>query len=61
MFKVLVHNATMWKKKKNRKFDFFKIQTTYFFLNINSVWKMCSFEVHYDGVAQKLKDWEGAP
>ena len=23
--------------------------------------KNVSFEVHYDRVAQKLKDWEGAP
>ena len=44
----------------SRKFDFFQIfhiRPYIIFKNINSTSKMCSFEIQYDGVAQKLQEW----
>ena len=41
------------------KFDFFKVfhfKLYFWVLNINSILKMSSFDVHYDDVAQKIRD-----
>jgi hypothetical protein len=49
-----------WGYKQNSIFfNFLKEKLIFFFLYLNSIWKMCSFEVHNVDVAQKLKDWEG--
>ena len=60
--KVLVHNAPMWhlcEIGQKRNFDFFQIfdfKQCFSLLNLNCKWKMCSFEVHYVDVAQKITE-----
>ena len=49
-----------WSYQENLNFFQFFITKLYFFLlNLNSLWKMCSFEVHHVDIAQKLRNWEG--
>ena len=59
VFKLLVNNTPMWKMANEKIWFFFKIFTVRqcnFFLNSNSIWKICSFEVHYVDVAQKIRE-----
>ena len=45
-----------------RKFNFFKVfikRPCIFFSIINFTSKICSFEVHYVDLAQKITEWEG--
>ena len=49
-------------KRKNKKFEFFQtfnFKLWFCFLNINFLWKMCSFEVHYVEVALKMTNGRG--
>ena len=52
----------LWKIGLQTKFKFFQVfenKNCFSFLYLNSTWKMCSFEVHYVDVAQKLRKLEG--
>ena len=49
-----------WSYQENLNFFQFFITKLYFFLlNLNSLWKMCSFEVHHVDIAQKLRKLKG--
>ena len=54
------HTYVEWGyKQKLIFFKFFKEKLFFFLFYLNSKWKMCSFEVHYVDVAQKLRKLEG--
>ena len=60
VFKVLLRKAPLW-KRANAKICFFQnfqVRQCNFFLSSNFMWKICSFELYYVGVAQSLKEWE---
>ena len=47
---------------QKRKYDFlniFQFEPRFFFLNLKSIPKMCTFDAQYVDVAQKISKWEG--
>ena len=56
----LSETSVKWSYQENSIFFQFSITNLYFFLlNLNSTWKMCSFQVHHVDVAQKLRKLKG--
>ena len=59
---LLVQDTPMW-HESNKKIQvflkFWNKELRYFFINLNSTWKMCSFELHHVKLAQKQRNLEG--